>query len=251
MITCADLEDWEVTNERCALLLRDVPWGAMSFHPSLHRIMASRRNGPVTVWDLETGEEVTRFQLAAEPFRLEFALGGERFAWVHSVGTGGMLSVNNTTNGALQVSRLFADDLGAVRWHPSGRWISAPDEGGAIHLIDSRTGEVRTLGRHKAQAVVVEFSPDGGYLISGGWDRELICWDLRKMQRTFTMGAARGEAAEEKAFRESEMLGPGKKQFFGLLFQISDLRRREGHGKPPYAERALCGYSIIPPNFRK
>ena len=32
------------------------------------------------------------------------------------------------------------------------------------------------------------FSPDGGYLFSGGWDRQLICWDMEAMRRAFSYG---------------------------------------------------------------
>ena len=32
------------------------------------------------------------------------------------------------------------------------------------------------------------FSPDGRYLFSGGWERELICWDMRTRQRAFVVG---------------------------------------------------------------
>jgi WD40 repeat protein len=43
------------------------------------------------------------------------------------------------------------------------------------------------LGRHKAEAVSVTFSPDGAYLFTGGWERELICWDVPAKRRLFTM----------------------------------------------------------------
>jgi WD40 repeat protein len=72
-------------------------------------------------------------------------------------------------------------------WHPSGRWLATADLSGAVQLIDSQSGETRLLGRHKAEAARVAFHPDGRYLISGGWERELICWDVKAMQRAFTV----------------------------------------------------------------
>src|SRR6185503_517628 len=72
-------------------------------------------------------------------------------------------------------------------WHPSGRWIAVPDHGGNVHRLDAQTGAKRLLGRHNVQATRVEFSPDGDYLISGGWGNELICWDARTLQRSFKM----------------------------------------------------------------
>jgi WD40 repeat protein len=158
----------------------------MSFHPKLHRIMTGRVGG-VTVWDLESGQEVSRFQLAGELIRLQFAPDGQRFAAVQWSDGRWVVSVHSATNGASLASHPFTDRVESLRWHPSGRWVSAPDFRGTVHLIDSQTGETRALGQHKAQAVLTDFSPDGAYLVSGGWDRELICWDLRRMQSAFTI----------------------------------------------------------------
>ncbi len=184
----ADLEVWEVTNARRMFLLRDVPWGAMSIHPRLPRMATGRSGGGVTVWDLENGQEVARLQLAGVPTRLQFAPDGERFAALYASGAGWVVSVHRADDGATQASHLFANYVISLHWHPSGRWVSVPDFGGTVQLMDSQTGEVRALGRHKAEAVLTVFSPDGDYLISGGWERELICWDLRTMQRAFTIG---------------------------------------------------------------
>jgi WD40 repeat protein len=57
-----------------------------------------------------------------------------------------------------------------------------------VQLLDARTGNLQTLGRHKAEATTAVFSPSGDYLITGGWERELICWDVRTMQRALTIG---------------------------------------------------------------
>jgi WD40 repeat protein len=83
---------------------------------------------------------------------------------------------------------VFADRVRVLDWHPSGRWIVVPDFSGAVHWMDAQTGETRLLGRHKAAAIVAAFSPDGKYVFSGGWDRDLICWDVKAMRRAFTVG---------------------------------------------------------------
>src|SRR5262249_13728206 len=72
---------------------------------------------------------------------------------------------------------------------PHGRWLGLSDYGGVIRLMDSRTGEAHTLGRHKVEAATTAFDPEGRYLITGGWERELICWDVSTRQRAFTIDA--------------------------------------------------------------
>jgi len=52
--------------------------------------------------------------------------------------------------------------------------------------MDAQTGEVELLGRHKLHAVRAVFSPDGAYLFTGGWERDLICWNARTKRRVFT-----------------------------------------------------------------
>jgi WD40 repeat protein len=137
---------------------------------------------------LDDGHEVNRFPLAAAPIYLSYSPDGQRFAAISESGGRQTVSVHDTTTGATQSSHVFDDQLGVIDWHPGGRWIAVADGSGAVTLIDTQTAETRILGHHKAQGATTIFSPDGQYLFSGGWERELICWDLRPMQRAFTVG---------------------------------------------------------------
>jgi len=183
-----DVEVWEVAGPRRVLFLPGSLWGANSFHPREPRILVGRPPATASTWDLETGRELASHPLAGEPLDLKFAPDGESFSVAHEVGKKCRVSVHRATDGALRISHEFADLVRETDWHPSGRWIAVPDYSGAVNWMDAQTGEVRLLGRHKAQAVRTVFSPDGGYLFSGGWDRDLICWDVRAMRRAFTIG---------------------------------------------------------------
>jgi WD40 repeat protein len=55
-----------------------------------------------------------------------------------------------------------------------------------VHLISSDTGVVTTLGEHKIKTALSDFIAGGEYLVTGGWDREIIFWDLSTRQRAFT-----------------------------------------------------------------
>ena len=183
----ADWEIWELAGPRQILLLRDAPFDALAFHPRLPRVLVGQSTG-AAVWDLERGGEISRFQLAGTPTWLRSAPNGERFAALYSTASGWFVSVHNVTNTTAPplASHAFADKPAKFNWHPAGRWLAVADFGGNVHRMDAQTGETRVLGRHKAQAVRVEFSPDGAYLVSGGWDRELICWDAQTLRRSFT-----------------------------------------------------------------
>jgi serine/threonine protein kinase len=144
---------------RRVLLLRAVPWGAVSFHPRLRRLMAGGARGRIAVWDLESGREAGGFQLAGEPVHLKFAPEGGRFAASYPLGAGWILSVHDATNGAPLASHAFTEYVRVCAWHPDGRWLAVADNGGAIHRMAADTGETRVVGRHRAEAVTTVFSP--------------------------------------------------------------------------------------------
>jgi len=184
----AEWEVWELEVPRRVHWLHSVPWNAISFHPRLRQLLTASE-GEVAVWDLVTGEELGHYHLAPERVTmLKYSPDGNRFAAVRGSTPNQTITVNDATDGAGMVTYAQAENLGDLSWHPDGEWLAVADYSGAVRLLHSRTNAVRTLGRHKAQAVRSVFSPDGRYLITGGWERELICWDMRTMAYSFTMG---------------------------------------------------------------
>lgn len=180
-----DLEVWDVAGAKQILLLPRTPEGAVAYHPRLPRILVARPTAEVAMLDLETGEERARHPLVGEPADLKFAPDGESFAVAHLLEQKWTVTVYRSGDGAPRTSRTFPERIREIAWHPHGRWLAVPDFGGTVYSLEAQTGTTRVLGQHKAAAVRVTFSPDGEYLFSGGWDRELICWDVPAMQRAF------------------------------------------------------------------
>jgi len=158
----------------------------MSFHPRLPRLLVGRANG-AAVWDIEQSAEASRSAVNGTPQWLRFSPDGERFAATYEQHGNWIVAVHSSSTGKLLASNVFDKIVPSINWHPAGAWISVADHGGNVHRLDAQTGEKRLLGRHKAQATRMDFSPDGAYLMSGGWDRELICWDARTLQRAFNI----------------------------------------------------------------
>ncbi len=183
--TRSDNEVWDVADARRLLLLRGVPYG-VCFHPRLPRLLGARTNG-ATVWDLEQRAEVNGVPLNSAPYWLRFAPNGERFAASYAGNNTWAVSIHHIGSGEMICSNAFDAYVASFNWHPSGSWLSVVDHGGNVHRMDAQTGEKHLLGRHKAQATRMDFSPDGAYLMSGGWERELICWDARSLKRAFTV----------------------------------------------------------------
>jgi serine/threonine protein kinase/WD40 repeat protein len=182
------VEIWDAANVRLISLLSgpsDIP---VSFHPTQPRVLSVRSEDEVTIRDLESDLEVNHFKVGGAPIDLQFSDDGERFAVVYQAVGGRTIDVHEAAAGRVQSSLRFNPIVRTFAWHPRGRWIAVADSLGEVHLADTQTGETRALGRHKSQAVYAIFSPDGDYLFSGGAENELICWDLRSMQRAFTIG---------------------------------------------------------------
>lgn len=186
--TRCDLEVWKADEPRLVLLVRGVHRNARSFHPLRPELMTADQAGLTVAWDLETGKVLWRRQLEIVPENLAYSPEGDRFAASHRLGNAWSVSIHDTRSGAAQVSTMTGSNLiSALDWQPGGRWVALTDYGGAVRVLDSASGELRTLGRHKAEATTLVFSPEGHYLLTGGWERELICWDMRGMQRALNI----------------------------------------------------------------
>jgi WD40 repeat protein len=188
----ASLEVWEVASGRRVPFPEDGSYSQMAFHPRLPCLMGGKKDGGLVLWDLEKPKEIMRFVL---PMRgtngsygaLIFSPDGQSFAAAYPDLSNHIVSVHQTAGGALIASAPFTAALTDLAWHPGGGWIVATDMNGFVHLVDSHTGQYRTLGRHKAVAATVVFSPDGRYFLTGGYEREIICWDSRTLERAFVI----------------------------------------------------------------
>jgi serine/threonine protein kinase/WD40 repeat protein len=183
----SDWEVWDVTAQRRLMLIRGLRGESVTFHPHSNLVVTARSNA-ISFWHLESGHEIGRYSITREPRRLEISSNGKRFALVHAEGNSEIVSIFETDRGAVTASWKFSDFVADVRWHTSGKLLALADYSGKVRLFDIETGNATVLGRHKAEATTLTFSPGGDYLISGGWDREMICWDLQTHQRAFTVG---------------------------------------------------------------
>jgi len=181
----SDKEIWDVGTAQLLVLVHDAQFSAISFHPTQPKVMVGLKQC-VSVWDLEARTEVHRVALDRTPLYLRYAPDGERFAATYDADDM-IVAVHRADSGQTVASNVFEAFVGCFEWHPSGNWLAVVDNSGSVTRLDARTGEKRPVGRHKAQAARLDFSPDGAYLMTGGWERELICWDARTLQKSCTI----------------------------------------------------------------
>ena len=189
-----DLEIRDVSSGGQRLFVLQTPWDAFSFHPTEPHMLCPSVENWVVLYDLESGQELKRFAAAGNAHHVEYSPDGEVFIVQHRIGG------DKHQEGAEWYTSLYDVNTGAklrstvtgwidgLAWHPQSRWIGLAARSGEVHLHDRKTGETQVLGQHKSEARTAVFSPDGEYLFTGGEEQEIICWDLRSMQRAFTIG---------------------------------------------------------------
>jgi WD40 repeat protein len=74
------------------------------------------------------------------------------------------------------------DAVQRILFAAGGRQAAAGDLHGAIVVWDLKNGEARWLGDHTNYVKALALSPDGRWLVSGGWDKVLRLWDLASRQ---------------------------------------------------------------------
>src|SRR5262249_1414814 len=121
-----------------------------------------------------------------------------------------------------------------IAWHPQDRWVAFAARAGEIYLHDRKTATTSILGRHKSEARTAVFSPDGDFLFTGGEEQEIICWDLRTMQRAFTvrfhnaMLQLRDAGAKCAVETKTGLLLPSLERFVPFRTLVGDLGRHMG-----------------------
>ena len=174
---------------------------------------------------------MNRFHLEATPALLAYSPTGDRFAaalfnedrkWV--------LSIHESWNGRKLMEHEVADRISSFSWHPGGDMIVAADWAGIVSVTDARTGENRTLGRHKAQAVMTCFSPDGTYVFTGGWERELIGWRLGALEHALSIDLQSFNIQIRRDGRECVLSAPEVLQFHALEYPMAPREMTEDLG---------------------
>jgi WD40 repeat protein len=192
--------DWEVWNvgqtQRVIMAGPNAARNSATFHPRRPLFMVAYGGGRVSEWNAENGTLMRTFHFPSTAHALAYSPDGERLAACYRKGTNWAIAFHNATD--LDVLRVVEcpESVEFLVWHPQGRWVSgacmnASTWARGVRLIEADTGIMTTLGEHKIKTAVNEFTADGRYLVSGGWDREIICWDLLTLERAFTY-AGRG-----------------------------------------------------------
>jgi WD40 repeat protein len=195
--TRSDVEIWNLdASPRLLRVEKNVAFNSICFHPRQPALMLGYVNGQVKIFDLESNAEAAMFKFPTSIHAAEYSAQGDRFAVCYPARTNCHLAVCDVATGASLRRFEWPESAERIAWHPQSRWLSVAgfqvvDWNRAVHLISLEDGVSHVLGQHRAKTATIDFSPDGDYLMSGGWDNQLFCWDLRSQRRVFTLSGSR------------------------------------------------------------
>jgi WD40 repeat protein len=177
---------------------------ALEFDPSGTRLASAATDGTARIWDvagerppLTLTEEIPGEPGAPTPVvDVAFSPDGETVAT--TTAQGGLIRTWDAATGARRLT--LRDGSGnpvpgnwEIEFSPDGMLLAAPS-GDAVYVWDSDTGGLVARLRHSPQADDLEFTPDGGHLITVRGDGRLGIWDTETWDEERSVAAGLGHA---------------------------------------------------------
>jgi WD40 repeat protein len=153
--------------------------------PDARWLVTFDADGGVRRWDLAAADTAaTATVIPALPHRVKASVATPDSQWLVTGGDDGSIAF---THLELKMPRSTlpptGDDVESLALAPGGRYLAAGSAGGVIRVLES-TGSAPPpaprdiLNQHVNPVVSLTFSPDGRWLLSGGWDKMVYLWDL-------------------------------------------------------------------------
>jgi len=156
------------------------------YSPNGSLIATGGADGMVKIWDAMTGQNVQTLQgHAREIFDVAWSPDGERIA---SADGGGTMLIWNTSTWQIILTITDTDErfdpvFFDIDWKPDGTQIVVSSDLSGVKVFDTTTGAfVKALLGHAREVSAVAWSPEGNYILGGGWDAQLILWDANSGQ---------------------------------------------------------------------
>ncbi|MBZ0306913.1 MAG: WD40 repeat domain-containing protein, partial [Anaerolineae bacterium] len=147
------------------------------FSPDGKSIITGSGDTYVRVWEIETGEEVSRFEGHTGAVNaVDISLDGST---ILSASEDGTLRLWNLTTGDFRELTGHASGIMSAVFNADATLILSASKDSTLRLWDAAAGtEIRQFIGHTGQVNTVDISPDGQFVISGASDRTIRLWNL-------------------------------------------------------------------------
>ncbi|WP_101536197.1 WD40 repeat domain-containing protein [Paractinoplanes atraurantiacus] len=166
---------WRVVDDRPPAVMKvlgghPAPVTAVHWMPDGQHLLCQLGDGRAAVWHA-FGEKY--LGEVGDCLRLDISAGG----LVASVGSSGMVSVRDLAGDPNPLAARQAPAAEACAWSPDAATLALARRDGAIELRTPQLDPIRTLRPGTAPLRAVTWSPDGRYVIAGGYDGTVLSVD--------------------------------------------------------------------------
>jgi WD40 repeat protein len=185
---------------------------SVAFSPDSKRLATVSRDVTSRVWDVSSGEEISRIKLANPGVAaVAFSNAGDQVAtctW-RSTGSGesfkvqGIVWIWDATTGTVKYEQTIGvKPLDSIAWSPDDSTLIVGSWDGLVHVLDNEANEKRMLNMPDEQVynavVSVAIRPDGKYVAAGSKDRTARIWNIAEGTLISTMRGHDGFVNEVK-----------------------------------------------------
>lgn len=185
-----DIYDWQSENIRVRLSGPRSEIKSLTFDAKGELLAAGAGNGEVFVWDANSGNLKQRwFEGNGSVRSVQFLNEGRD---VLTASASGRLAVHSVAGDAPSRLHELGEAVERVAVSPSEREIALGGTDGTLRFLSlPDMKEIAKLPRvHELAIRTIAYTPDGKLLATGGYDRQVIVWDVGKRERLFTLPQA-------------------------------------------------------------
>jgi len=171
------LRVWNLSARKECVMVRDI--ALFAFTPDSRRLIASRSEGHVQLFELASGREVARQPIGEAPGAL--AVHPKEPFFLTSEFGRNTIEIRRVEDGSL-ARRLDVPEMGlAATWTPDGKSLITAHGDFSVRVWDwpSMAAPRLILRLHRAEPVFLATDPSGRWLVSSGWDNQAFVVDLR------------------------------------------------------------------------
>ena len=151
------------------------PVYGLAYSPDGSRIASGGSDGKVRLWNASDGSPTGIVAAGDYVGAVAWSPTGDRIAVAGYNGAGGIWDV--ATGVKMVGGTGHGQRTNAIAWSPNGNLVAAGGADQLVSLQDLGAGTVQTLLGHTGEVMGVAFSPDGKWLASVSFYREVKIWD--------------------------------------------------------------------------
>jgi WD40 repeat protein len=160
-----------------AELTPELEYSALDWSSDGRRLALGRRDGAITILDVDSGQVIKEFGSAAPLKQLAWHPNGNELAVLTSADNGPVF-LYDIRNGARICAFEHPAALHRIAWRDDGRFLVAASENKHIYISDVPARRPHSvLKAHQGAVIQVAFSHGGNLLASLGWDSTLRLWN--------------------------------------------------------------------------